>query len=207
MGDIMRVRTVITGFNGQPGYMTFYFASRLVAPNNEHAVNACTRVKDALISLGGLVPVAWHYQVDSNVDVLNDVDGEIDHSLSGQAFAGNGTGATGYGPGATGMLVRWITNVRLQGKLLSGKTFIVPIGPNSDGDGTPSAGAIASTTDFGNALLEGGLIPTIDPVIWRRPRKANSGKNHNLPQRDGTSAKIVSFIVPDKFAVLRSRRD
>lgn len=205
MSELMRVRTVFAGFTGGPGLMTQYFATTLVAPNEAHAVLAADRVKDALDSATGLWPDAVTWNRESQVDVLNDVDGEVQRSYLVDAWGFHGTGGANQGPSPTGMLVRWKTSTFLAGRLLQGHTFLVPIIAGQDSNGSPNGTQVTVATTFGESMLDQGATD-VQLVVWRRPR-AERTLPTPLAARDGTSAFVTSATVPDKFAVLRSRRD
>lgn len=205
--SVLRVRTVFGGFGGAPGLMTQYFIATGLAFTNVQAAEASTRVKNALIQGAGLWPTAFTWTVSPIVDVLTDETGEITESMDGGGFTGTGSNATGWGPAPVGVLCRWSTATRIAGKSIHGQTFLVPVRDTNDGDGTPDTAMLTDARSFGTKMLDGGLTPTVKLVVWRRPRKANSGKLHNLPARPGAIADVISSSVADKFCILRSRRD
>jgi hypothetical protein len=203
--QILRVRTVFTGFTGAPGLMTQYFTAITTAGDAEDALLAANRVKDALDASTGLFPDAVFFNRDQQVDFLNDADGEVNHSEIVPAWGFHGTGGANQGPSPTGMLVRWKTSTFNAGRLLQGHTFLVPIIAGQDPAGSPNSTQVSVATTFGTEMLDAGLTG-LRLVVWRRPKYEGEGDDRHIV-RDGMSAVVTSSNVPDKFTVLRSRRD
>lgn len=108
------------------------------------------------------------------------------------AHAG-GAGASGAGP--AGAVISWTTAGVNRGRVVRGRTFVVPLGAayyQSDGTLTTSL-----LTGFSTAAVN--LIGAADATfaIWSRPRDGAGGAI--FPVTTGTT--------PDMAAVLRSRRD
>lgn len=205
MTSILRVRTVFAGFTGGPGLMTQYFGYDASSGDSENALLAANRVKDALDASTGLFPDAITFNRDTQVDKLEDSDGSVTHSEVVPAWGFHGTGGANQGPSPTGMLVQWKTDAFLAGRRLQGHTFLVPIIAGQDANGSPNATQISVAQTFGTEMLDAGLT-SIQLVVWRRPKYEGVGEARHIV-RDGTSAFVTSATVPDKFAVLRSRRD
>jgi len=80
---------------------------------------------------------------------------------------------------------------------LRGRIFFCPVGANMvQPDGTPADTALGFINAGGASLLEGVDAGDLW-VVWHRP-KAGSG---------GQAGQILVTTCPDKFSVLRSRRD
>jgi len=208
MAFMYRVRAASNGWPGAPGLNTFYFEAD-DATGTEAAANLCvTRVRDAFIPILPGQPTSWTLQVSPVVDVIQDTDGELQNSivLSGTPAALVGTAENLYAPTSVMLLLKARTNTFHDGSRIAGRSYIGPSGPHSDPNGSPVAGALARVVTMGEELQDLGLLGGPRWVVWRRPRAARTLPTP-LAARAGTSARVVSFEVPDKFAVLRSRRD
>lgn len=212
MPDLLRVRTVFTGFSGAPGMMTQYFRKDAPGFVQGDAQLAVDRIRDSFVSRHGQFPVAWRWTTQSQVDQLNDANGEVSNSWSVTTSTGTGTSSqTGYGPIASGALVKWMSNSFVGGRHVIGKTYLVPIGNNSlDLDGTLSAGTALELNAWATAMLNEGTTG-LHLVVWSRPREARAAGPNNRPRaltaREGSSYVITAGAINDKACVLTSRRD
>jgi len=212
MTDIIRVRTVFTGFSGAPGLMTNYF--RLTGPGFVvgDAQNAVDRIKDAFTAHHANLPVAFRWTTSGQVDQLKDTNGEVVFSWTATPSTGTGTSSvSGYAPIASGVLIKWQTGAFVGGRRVVGKTFLVPTGNNTtDTDGTLTTGAAAEWNGWAASMLSEGLTG-LHMVVWSRPRAARAagpgGHPAALSARDGSSYPITSGAANDKLCVLTSRRD
>lgn len=209
MANIYRVRAVSSGWVGAPGLNTFYFreGGGVLPGDNATAVLCAQRVQAAFTAGAQLWPTPWSVQVDPQVDVLNDVNGQLVSSQNGGALLPvGGTGGPNFGPTPTMHLLRLITSTVILGKRLRGRAFLGPTRASVDPDGSPEVTAMNFARAFGTALLDKG--PTgPDVVVWHRPFAGNPLSVPPRPATAGSSGAVTSFLVPDKFAVLRSRRD
>lgn len=211
--QIMRVRAASVGWFGAPGLNTIYFAAHglvsSTAPVLDDAQLAHDRVHAAFTAAAGLYPPAWSMIVSPSVDVLTITNGEIVNSFtvdpSDQII---GDGGAGFGPSAVAALAQLRTGIFDDGSRIQGRAFLGPIVAAADADGTPTSGVVDEVLAWGEALLDAGVTEEPVVVVWRRPRAANA---EHLPEpvtaRDGMVAKVTSITAPDKYAVLRSRRD
>lgn len=210
MGFIYRVRCATSGWNGGPGLNTAYFdATGDGATGNQSAAELCvTRVKDAMTAQKTIRPPSVLHTVSPIVDVLQDTDGALVGSLVAATpptpFAGTGDGA--YSPTVVMLLVRLITPSINDSTRVQGHHFLGPLSKFGDSDGTPDAGEIAAGQAYGSSLLDVGIGGGPGLVIWRRPRLARGGPRP-LSARAGASFAVTAATVPNKYAVLRSRRD
>jgi hypothetical protein len=202
---MLRVRVVGTGWSGAPALSTFYFLAS--AYDGAAASDAVARVHAHFLTSAAVFPPAAAFQVDSNVDVLDPLNGNVTATLgaTGQlAVQGAATNAA-YLPPANCLLLQLETQTYLAGRRVRGRSYIGPVsvlqatatGGVAFGDGIAASSGIA----FFNGT------PIANLAVWRRPRPAGSGVKGNLPQRDGSAAVVTSLGVSPKFAVLKSRRD
>lgn len=211
--DLLRVRTVFAGFVGGPGLMTNYFMD-LGGGGSPHdqAVLAADRVKNSLDASTGLWPDFVTWNRDTQVDRITDETGLTISTETVPAWGFHGTGGANQGPSPTGLLVRWNTAAYLAGRLLRGHTYLVPIIAGQDSNGSPNSSQLGVAAAFAGSMLDAGLVPELQLAVWRRPRPATAvgpGRPAGPARaaRIGDSSVVTGFVVPDKFTVLRSRRD
>jgi len=189
---------------------TFYFAwNPLIEDQPQSAVLAVERVRSAFAAGAALWPQPWTVQVQGSVDVIEDSTGELVDQLTvaTPAIVG-GSSAGGFGPTATGVLLRLNTAGIAGGRRLKGRAFLSPVINHADADGTPSAADLVAAQSFGTALDAQGATGT-SLRVWSRPRPARAA-TADLPAqaaRAGSSSDVTGTTAADKYAVLRSRRD
>lgn len=207
---MMRVRAVSSGWTGGPGLNTFYFLAGTSmpapAPDLASAELAVTRVH-AAFTAGRLVwPAAWSVLVSPQVDVIRDTDGQLMDSFTASATASVvGLNTLGFGPTATGLLVQLRTNTFSDKSRIRGRAFLSPVCNSVAPSGAPTAGILSEATSFTVALADEGITATPRVCVWRRPRPARLLPPR--PSRLGEAAVVKTYTVPNKFVVLRSRRD
>lgn len=186
MANIAKVVVSWTGFMGAPGYGVHYKVS---------AGLVTSYLRTFYDAVKTLIPSSVSIQVPSSGDIVDDVTGVITGSWSTAANAVVvGTPGTGYVGGA-GAVVRWNSAGIVNGRRVRGRTFLVPlIGGSFDTNGTLLPANSLTLTNAASALVasEAGNL-----LVWHRP-KAGAG---------GASFAVTSSDVPDRSALLRSRRD
>jgi hypothetical protein len=210
---IGRFRTVTAGWRGANGFTTFYY--QRTADQETFDTGTAIGVTDAVqafwLAAQSLFPIPWSATQTTQVDVLNVQTGEVQDALTVPQQAGvGGAVGVGFGPTMACMLMRMNTAKFVTGRRLIGRTFLGPMAAGGDADGTPTAAMIA---DLQAAVL--ALTPAFtvgaEQVVWSRPRLARAagpgGKPKALTARAGDSAPVTGFVIPDKWATLRSRRD
>lgn len=204
---MLRVRVASTGYQGAPGLSTFYFS-----PSSEtigEASDVCARVRTFFASLVSKTPTNVTYKISPQVDVVAPVTGLVTGSLivTPEPASLNGTAmAVNTLPFQVAYLIQWRSSVFLAGRRLVGHTFFSPVAAAAN-NGVPSAGEAEAIRLAGVALLGPGGPTDVNLVVWRRPRKAGSGKGGLLTARPGDTAPVTTVSVPLKFATLNSRRD
>jgi hypothetical protein len=205
---IRRVTTLIAGptVNGG-GVQTFYFAN---------AVGTAAQLTAAVQSFWNYNPAIFYtgttFAVQSEVESLNDANGQLTGVATGTAATVTGSGAAEALSPATQGLVRWRTGVVEDGREIRGRTFMPAMVAAQNDDGHPIAGCISAMTTAAGLLISDA---NSELIVWRRPRLArpqvgSPGDRYYLPAqsaRDGSSATVTSGTGWDKWAVLRSRRD
>jgi hypothetical protein len=186
MASLQRYRVTWTGITGSPGINTFYFKS---------PVDPAAALQAMYSSISGLLPSAAVISFPTLGEVINDSNGALTGTFTSAGAASvTGTAGANYSA-ASGAMIRWTTGVALNGRLVIGKTFLVPLGTTAYDAGSLTSAAL---TTIGNAAstFRGTGAGTV-LTIWNRPRPATSG----------THTDVTGSVVPDKAVVLRSRRD
>jgi len=208
MVDIMRVKTVLSGFSGAPGFNQLYFGVAAQPPTNASAVLATTRVKDAWTAVRTLFPGSWTATVDAAVDTVQITDGAITGSLAGSPFTitGNAGAGSDYGPSPSGLIVEYRTGGVVNSHHVRGRSFLVPVASNTLGTaGKPSSTALTTAAAFATALLTTGGSDCFLGV-WARPFTPQPPRT-TPAARTGSFHAVTVSSVPNEFVVLRSRRD
>lgn len=199
MAPIHRVRTTWTGMTGGPGVSTMYCTD--ISPFR-------TALAAFWLNVYDYIPATTLLTVEATGDIIDGTSGELTgawtdgtpHLLPGAAPN------AGYSA-ASGAVVNWLTNTILDGKRLRGKTFMVPLAANAYGlDGT-LLDAVVTDLRQGAATFVTAVANNF--VVWRPNRVASDGDATHPPvtERAGGFGPVVLSTIPDKAAVLRSRRD
>lgn len=191
---IARVTLEWSGFSGAPGYTNFYFDSFGAGDEVDLEV---ARVFAFADGIRPALPSVARLEVSPEVAFLDEATGDLlsyaTTATPPEALVGSVTGSYS---GPTGASITWNTPAIAKGRRLRGRTFVVPLGGTMyDASGTLSSGAINLLTNAANGLIGDGTGP--QAVIWSRP----------VNGAGGSIGAIDSFRVPDRAAVLRSRRD
>jgi hypothetical protein len=182
------------GFTGAPGYTRMKFLGALtVADANTAAANMRTWL---LASLGTFAPAGSSISCDSTVGVYGDdgvQTGEI--TLTAVPSSISPTGAGAYAGGA-GAVVNWVTGAFHLGRKVRGRSFLVPLTQTAfQSDGTLSSAYQVSLQNASTAFATSS--PT--PIIFSK-KPFGGGFATSL-------AVVTGATVPDRTAILRSRRD
>ena len=197
--ELGRVRAIASGYTGAPGLTQFYFQGSTPGTfSNADATAAVAAVKTYLEAVKSVFATGTTIQVQSAVDVVDWVSG----ALVGNRAATGVTVVICSGLGirlvAEAALVQWYTQTVVGRRLLRGRTFLSPMGANMlASDGSVLGTTVSTVVAAGNALI---ATPTVTLSTWHRPVPFRTGNN-------GTCAAIISNQVPNKVAILRSRRD
>lgn len=211
MPNLMRVRTVFEYGAGSPGLMTQYFGNDAGDYNDADAQVAVNRVRDGLATSPTLFPPSFGWTVTGEVDVIDDVSGEVQSQLAADEAVDVGTCGTGVGPLPVGLLLKARSDSFVSGHRLVGRTYLVPVCRTVLDGGSPNSGTMAAVKAIGDAFLTPGLT-LIFPYVWSRPRPATAVGPHRpagpaRAARDGSSARVTSYACSPKFVILTSRRD
>lgn len=167
-----------------------------VAPNVDGALNAVEGVQAFFNAIVLQLPTAVKLNVENAVEVIEETTGQLVETFSVAAQTQiSGTGNSTYS-GVSGACISWNTGEVRNGRRVRGRTFIIPLHTQVyEGDGTLTTGCITALSTAAQGLID----HTSDFHIFNRPTLPGAA--------DGQSATVTGFVVKDKAAVLRSRRD
>nr|CRY96698.1 hypothetical protein [uncultured prokaryote] len=191
---ISKVTAVWSGFPGAPGYTNFFFNAFGAGDLVDLEV---ARVEAFMTAVAAWIPSTAKITVQPEVSFHEESTGElVGYSTAGVAPDVITGGRSGSYSSPVGGLVQWNTATIARGRLLKGRTFVVPMGSSAfDTDGSLASPAITALLAAANGLIGDGSGPEL--VVWSRPRQGVGGSI-------GT---VTDARVPDKAVVLRSRRD
>lgn len=192
--DMLKITARWTGFPGAPGYSNFFFAGGggLISDANQVA----QRVMDAFSEVVGQLAPGTIIRIEPEAAVVDSETGTTTGYRNISDVAGLESLGTGNYAGPAGAVVTWRTSDLRFGRRIKGRTFLVPLSGNAfDADGTINGGTISDLQAFAATLVGGDLDSEFG--IWSRPRDGAGG----------VFATVDSFSIPDRVAVLRSRRD
>jgi len=185
MATLAKVVAKWSNWPGAPGYSVFY-AGNLI-PNLAPYQSFFETIK-------ALVPANLTIGVQQSGVLIDDATGRVTGTWSSTPTTPTvGTGVGNY-PGAAGAVCHWLTASIVQGRVLRGRTFIVPL-ISSAFDSNGSIGASQLTTLL-TAATTLAAASTADFRVWHRPTGGVGG----------SSAPVVNAAVPDLCVTTRSRR-
>jgi hypothetical protein len=151
----------------------------------------------------GIIPSSVTLEVIPEGASIDDTTGDLISAWAATPVSVmHGSNGTPYAAGI-GASVRWNTGVVVDKHHVAGRTYLCPLyGDAFDTDGTLNTSDLALIHGAANSLITdhaGELL------VWHRPRKAKVGPPV-VEARAGSSYAITDGQVPDRCAVLRSRR-
>jgi hypothetical protein len=205
---MLRVRVRGDGWIGGPSLNTIYFRGVTVEGLAE-ATGAVVRVHEAFTAIAGLYPTAVTHTVLSEVDVIDPATGDVTATLTpaDQAVVPGGSVTSAILPPEVALLLQIKTNTFIAGRRIRGRGFFSPITQSAsvDTNGSPTAAMLTTLGLFTPVMAPGGP-GGLNWVVWRRPKFDRTGPTPVIV-RPGSTADVTATAVPDKYAVLRSRRD
>lgn len=182
------------GTTGLPGYTKIKFLGALTA---SEASTALAKLRTFFAALGTYIPALVSISFSQTLDQYADNGDKtgIVTASSGQANV-QGTAAGAYNA-AAGAWVTWASTQFVNGRRVSGRTFLVPLGSAAfQSDGTLLTTFVAALQSASDALLTG--FPNV-VIYYHRQRTGE-------PLQEGIST-VAAAVIKDKGGVLRSRRD
>lgn len=187
---VIRIQNVWTNFVGAPGYTNLHFSKAAPTVTDvTAAAGACRTFFNGLVSF---LPTGVTITQSGLASIFSDFGiktGEIGYTPSSPSV---GTSTTAYA-GATGAVIQWKTGQWINGRQLSGRTFVVPLAGGYATDGTLAPTASTALTASALNLRSVTGLPL---VVFSPPRNGNPVQ----------LATVTAHTVPDRTATLRSRR-
>lgn len=178
-----------SGFAGAPGVSTFYATPG--GDVREKVVNFFDGIK-------GVFPSVVKWTIPTVGDTIDEASGLVEDAWTvtggDDIISGTISGAAFSSP--AGAVVHWKTGGIVAGRHVRGRTFLVPIGAGQfDIDGTLAPSCVSTLQNQATLLV---VDSAEHLMVWHRPpHGASSG---------GSAHKVIAATVPDRAAVLTSRR-
>jgi hypothetical protein len=175
-----------TGFPGAPGYTVFYGPTL-----SAHEAD----IRNLFQSIKNQFPQTVFWKYPSNGFIINDATGVATGTWSTAGQADSQGSDVGSYAAASGAATTWNTSgINAHGHRVKGRTFWVPMaGSAFDTDGTLKSATMTAWLAAHNAFL---TAVSGHFSVWTRP----------IGGSGGTSNPVNGFSLPDRAAVLRSRR-
>lgn len=198
MAIMMRVRATLTYGTGGPGLYTSYWRPSTPGGSPADATDALGRVRAFFVGIAAQLPNSTAVGAQSDIALINDIDGALVGSLSPTPVAGvAGTGGASIAPLASMALVRLRTNGVVNGRIVRGRWYVGPLASTAvSAVGGIAAAAQTAINAAANAMLPAGATTT-DLVVWHRPNGASPGE----------AVDVTTCSTWGELAVMRSRRD
>lgn len=191
-----KIVAVWTGWSGGPGFSNFYFGGNAAGSQLD---SAAARVHAFFSAITLCLPTPITITIQPTAQNLTPGDGQIsdEKPIATPGAPIVGAGGTDFAS-PVGACIIWRTGTTVNGRLLKGKTFLVPLATSVyDVDGTLDPSRLTELRQAATQLATSpGSAPELDLVVWHRP-VAGSG---------GSMAPVISATVNDRAAILKSRR-
>lgn len=193
MTDLYRIEAIWSGITGMPGYSTFYSLS----------IPDPLDVRAFFLAIASFIPSPCTVQVAGSGDVIDDDEGELQGTWSG-ATPGVVGGSGGAYAAPSGALVSWTTSTVRRGRILRGRTFLVPLASsNYTTSGQVTSGTVSTIQTAATALVSAFAG---DLVVWGRP-VWDYQTDPPTKIASGTNGIVTGAVAQSKVATLRTRRD
>jgi hypothetical protein len=199
---MVKIKLRWQGFAGGPGYSNFFFMDKASgSPTPVTAQDAANNVQNFGAYVRTHLPIEASLQVQSDVEVIESTDGRLVDVFNVNTMALlQGQAVSAPYSAASGAVITWRTAGVRAGRRVRGRTFIVPLANSVyQADGTLSSSFITGMTT--NLSGAGWLASTNTALLGVYARPSIKGAT------DGEFHTVTGFNIPDKVAVLRSRRD
>lgn len=191
---VLEYRTNWSYGAGSPGVTVFHGREQVESGKQAAADDLASRVAEFFDDIAPLVPTEVEWTFSSEVLELDTSTGVLLQVLPvtpASSVAGENVSTHAAPAGAR---VAWTTPAIVAGRRLRGATFVVPISSGAfDSDGSLTSGSIDGLNLAAAAFYDTGIFTSVAPSVWSRTH--------------GIQADITGHQIPDRVAVLRSRRD
>lgn len=184
-----RITARWNGISGAPGYTGLNFSGSL---DSVEALAATNLVKDFFEDIKAFLPQDARITYDAIARVF-DASGQLENEVTFVAPSATQGAGTGNYSAPSGAVITWLTSVYRNGRRFRGRTYIVPLANLAyQDDGTLSSLCLTNMTAAAITLSSS------------TPQLAVFGGDDD---RGYATAPVTGVMIPDKAAVLRSRRD
>lgn len=166
-----------------------------------NAQSAAAALQAFYSTLKASYPSSITIQVESDFKILDALTGQLEGvgSISTPLPPIVGGGSSASYAGGSGGRVNWKTGQVMDGRLMRGCTFIIPLASAT----YASSGGLLSTTQqvllgAGNKLVADALAADVPLVVYRRPKA--------LQTTGGATGEVIAAAVSTTPSALRSRR-
>lgn len=194
MAEFLQVRARWDGFAGAPGYNVFAFA-RTAAPLQTDMDQSVAALRVFFDAVKGQLRTSTTVTVEPNARILRDSDGQLLGAATATTAPAvvQGTNMAAQALPA-GIVVSWLTETIRGRRALRGRSFLVPVAVSAyENDGTLTAAAMSGVGAAATTFLA-----TTSLAVWGRPSPTDPV---------GVLGDVTGSAIPDKVAILRSRRD
>jgi len=197
---MLRYKINWTGFIGGPGYTNLHFEDASEDFFTQADVDAfALKIDTWLDAWAGSIASTVTYLLDPTVEVIDQTTGDLLSFWTATTDTARVGASTGSYAAPAGACLNWYTAGIRNGRRVRGRTFMVPLG----GTALQSDGTIDNTKLTALRTATATMIaPLNDDAglgVWSRP----SGPEAT----DGIWHRCTSYTLPDKVAILTSRRD
>lgn len=182
------------GFTGAPGWIRMKFLGPLtVADANTAAANFRTFLQTAFTYM----PTGSSITCDSAAALYDDAGSQVGEiTLTAVPAAVTGSSGAAYA-GGSGAVVNWTTGAFHLGRKVRGRTFLVPLTSGAfQTDGTLLSAAQGALQAGAAAFATSSPTPAVF-----------SQKDNGAGGVSSLTAVVTGATIPDRSAILRSRRD
>jgi hypothetical protein len=200
MAPIIRIKARWQGFTGSPGYSNFFFKDPAPGASwDQGSAAAADLVHAYFTGCKGQYPPNVQIQVAADAEIIEETTGELQNiANAGVKAVIVGGGPAGVYSAASGAVTTWRTGGVRNGRRVRGRTFHVPlIGVAYENDGSLGVNTLSSFNLAATNLINAAASQEFG--VWSRPSAKGAA--------DGIFHAVIAHTVPDKVAVLRSRRD
>jgi hypothetical protein len=200
---LIRVRVVLGGWPGAPGYSIFHGQVVDATPVIDGIGNFVQELHDAYNGIRQHLIGGVTVDIEPEAAVLDEASGEIQ---SIQGFAAPPTVAGGSSsvnlPRSTMANIRHFTGVVNAGRRINGRTFVGPLGGEAlSGSGAIDPVLLPTFSHMFDGMQDIGGSARL--AVYSRPQHDAAG----VQTRPGRSALVVSSLCNSAPGGLRSRRD
>jgi hypothetical protein len=176
--------------------MTTYWRGTSSIPSNADCADVCGRVRAFWNSFAAQMASGVLIVPPQAVDTLNEATGELDGSKEPGSLASVSASGTSSMASASMVLLRLTTQTIINGRRLQGRSFLGPVGTNTNTAGNVSSTCNAAVLTAAALLNTGATASKL--VVWHRPTEPTP--------TDGQVGDVTGFGTSPEYAVLRSRR-